>query len=112
MTTVVIVLSIAAIVAMLVTADRVKSSGFEWALLLLSALTQLVFLLIGWGDFGNVHGGAVLLVLVMFVGLVTSLGELFLTLRAPSRWRFLRLTGVAAFTVLLVVAGDASGGGR
>jgi hypothetical protein len=48
--------------------------------------------------------------LVMFIGLVTSLGALFLTLRDPSRWRLLRLTGVAAFTVLLVVAGDAYGG--
>ena len=110
MTPLLIVLSIAAVVAMLVTADRVKNSCLEWSLLGLSALAQLVFLLMGWGDFDSVHGGAVLLMLVMFIGLVTSLGALFLTLRDPSRWRFLRLTGVAAFTVLLVVAGDAYGG--
>ena len=110
MTPLFIVLSIAAVVAMLVTADRVKGSGLEWSLLVLSALAQLVFLFMGWGDFDSVHGGAVLLMLVVLIGLATSLGALFLTLRDPSRWRWLRLTGVAAFTVLLVVAGDAYGG--
>jgi hypothetical protein len=86
-----------------------KGSGFEWSLLAASAVVQLFLLLLGWGDFGSLHGGAVLLMLVIVVGLVTSLVELFLALRTPSRWRFLQLAGVAGFTVLLVVVGDAYG---
>jgi hypothetical protein len=105
-----LLLALAAVVAMLLTADRVKSSGFEWSLLAVSALVQLALLFMGWGDFSNVHGGAVLLMLVLLVGAVTALGVLFLALRDPCRWRFLRLIGVAAFTVLLVVSGDAYGG--
>ena len=41
MTALLILVALAAVVAMLLTADRVKSSGFEWSLLAVSALVQL-----------------------------------------------------------------------
>ena len=110
MTNLVILVLFAAVVAMFVVVRQVKSSALEWSLLCLSAVAQLVLLFMGWGDLENVHGGAVLLVLVMLIGLAVFLGELFLTLRNPSRGRFLQLTGVVAYSALLLVVGDKYGG--
>jgi hypothetical protein len=101
-------LSFAAIIVMLVVAGRV-SSTLEWSVLLVSAVAQLALLFIGWGDFANVHQGFVLLMLLMFIGIATCLGELFLAIRKPSRARFVQLISVAAFTVLLLVLGDTYG---
>ena len=104
----IVLLSFSAIIVMLVVAGRV-SSALEWSVLLVSALAQLALLFIGWGDFGNVHQGFVLLMLLMFIGVATCLGELFRAIRRPSRGRFVQLIGVSAFTVLLLVLGDRYG---
>ena len=108
-TDLVIALSIGAVVATLVVARRVKSSALERWFLLSSALAQLGLLVSGWGGFGNVHGDFLLLLLILMIGLVTSLVELFVTLALPSWWRFLHLAGVVAFSILLVAVGDRYG---
>jgi len=109
MSDLVILLSIAAVVALFIAAGRLRSSALEQSLLLASALAQFALLIAGWGHFGNVHGDFILLVFILLIGLAVFLGELFLALGAPSRWRFLRLAGVVAFSVLLVAVGDRYG---
>ena len=104
----IVLLSFASIVVMLIIAGRV-SSALEWSLLLVSGMAQLALLAIGWGDFGNVHQGFVLLMLLMFIGVATCLGELILALRRPSRGRFVQLVVVAGYTALLLVLGDRYG---
>ena len=105
-----IFLMAAAVVAMILTAKRANGSALGWVLLLLSGGAQLALLFAGWGDFKNVHGGAILAVLIMFIGLFTFLGTLIAALPRPSRWRFLQLIGVASFSALLVVVGNVYGG--
>jgi hypothetical protein len=95
---------------MFVAAGRVKNSRLEWSLLSLAALVQLGVLVAGWGDFDNVHGGAILMIWIILVGLAVFLGELVLAFSRPSWWRFLQLIGVAAFSVLLVAVGGTYGG--
>jgi hypothetical protein len=45
-----------------------KGSGFEWSLLAASAVVQLFLLLLGWGDFGSLHGVGGFTVLLVVVG--------------------------------------------
>jgi len=98
----VIILSFVAIIAMFVVAGQVKASNFELVLLFLSVLAQLISYAIGQlNDPENPHTGGVMLAWIVLVGIATFLGELFLALRSPSRWRFLLLTGVAGFPALL-----------
>lgn len=104
-----LILILLAVIAMFAWAGKAKSSTVEYCFLLASALAQLFLLFVGWGDFRNVHGGAVFLVMILFLGFATFLGELFLALKTPGRWRFLQTMGAATFSILLFVVGDTYG---
>jgi hypothetical protein len=82
-----------------------KNTSLELSLLGFGVLAQLVLLVLGWGDFGNVHGGAILLMLMAFIGFLFFLGELILTLFSRKRWRVMQLAVVAAFPVLFITLG-------
>ena len=99
----VILFSFAAIIGVFLIAVRVKASGLELSLLLLSVLAQLLLLFVGsFDDLHNPHQGGVVFAWITLIAIATFLGELFMTLERPSRWRFLQLTGVPVFTVLLI----------
>ena len=105
----IVVSSIAGIVALFIAAGTTRSLKLERALLLLLAVAQISLLIAGWGGLGNVHGDFILLLYILLVGLAAFIGELFLAIAEPSRWRFFQLFCVVAFSVLLVAFGDTFG---
>ncbi|MFT3808000.1 hypothetical protein [Arenimonas sp.] len=91
-------------------AGRAKLRWFELLLVSLAALIQLGLLVMGWGDFNNVHGGAVALVFLFLLGAAVSLIELVMVFVSPSWYRLIWWLGVCAYTVLLVSLGSQYGG--
>lgn len=77
----------------------------EKVLIGLGALLQILFLVLGWHDFWNPHGGFILLMFIGFIGIALFLVELVITVIKPNKLRVKQLLFVFCFPILLILIG-------
>jgi hypothetical protein len=101
--------SIALAIAIL-RAGAKKNFGLEQSLLIASALMLFLAVLLGWGGYSDVHGGAILLILIAMSAFVITLAEFVLLIALPSKYRFVQFCLTIVVPILLIGAGAKFGG--